>query len=451
MTDFWSAGWFKTVMLLCIGVWVVACDNPDDPEPLQPSRADSLAIFSKAFSPPESCATCHPRHYREWSESMHAYAIEDPVFHSMNAEGLKSTHGLMGEFCTGCHAPIATQLSEADGGVLKANLSPAGRRGVTCDACHKSESQLPGMVSTKYRLDGVMYGPISDPVPNSFHGSKGRADFDKSIQCAGCHDVVNPRGVKVEATYSEWASSSYPGRDISCQVCHMKWEPGQAAIGGPSNRRVHSHYMDGVDIPLKEFPGREAMIQRMLDQLRYTVKTRFEPIDNVVRGASIPVNMEVINTITGHNVPSGTIYERQMWVQLIAVNEAGDTVFSSGMTDPLGDLRNENSEYVQKGLLPRDSSLVLFHGKAFRLGKEIPFFFDADAIVNLTIPPYETRYARYLLTPRMYSSSKELTITARLFMRPLPPYFLRKLGHADLVQYLPSFQMEELQARVEIK
>lgn len=431
--------------------WVSSCDQPQDPEPLQPGRADSLAMFSKAFSPPESCATCHPRHYREWEESMHAYSIEDPVFHSMNAEGLKATNGLMGEFCTGCHAPIATQLSEANGGVLKANLSPAGKRGVTCDACHKSESQLPGMVSTKYRLDGVMYGPISDPVPNTFHGSKGRADFDKSIQCAGCHDVVNPRGVQVEATYTEWASSSYPGRDISCQVCHMKWEPGQAAVGGPADRRVHSHYMDGVDIPMKEFPGRDAMIQRVLDQLRYTVKAQLYAPASVVRGTRVPLNVEVINTITGHNVPSGTIFERQMWVQVEVINDQGDTVFKSGMQDPQGDLCNENSEYVAKGLVPKDTSLVMFHGKAFRLGKEIPFFFDADAIVNLTIPPYETRNARYAISPAAYAANTSLRVNARIYMRALPPYFLRKLGHADLVKFLPNFLMESMQAEVSIK
>ncbi|MFM7773736.1 MAG: multiheme c-type cytochrome [Candidatus Kapaibacterium sp.] len=441
----------RNLLLLLVGAWLVSCDRPEAPEPLSPSRADSVAIYTKAFSPPESCATCHPRQYREWELSMHAYAIEDPVFHSMNAEGLRATNGLMGEFCTGCHAPIATKMSEADGGRLKADLSPAGRRGVTCDACHKSESQLPGMVSTGYRLDGIMYGPISDPVPNSFHGSKGRADMDKSVQCAGCHDVVNPRGVKVEATFSEWASSSYPGRDISCQVCHMKWETGQAALGGPSNRRVHSHYMDGVDIPLKEFPGRDEMIGRVLDQLRYTVKAFLTPPASIRRGSTIPVKVEIVNTITGHNVPSGTIFERQMWVQLIAVDSDGDTIFTSGMTDPLGDLCNENSEYVAKGLVPRDSSLVMFHGKAFRLGKEIPFFFDADAIVNLTIPPYETRYARYAITPQMYAGSSDVTITARLFMRALPPYFLRKLGHADLVKYLPSFTMEEMQAVVQVK
>jgi hypothetical protein len=36
-------------------------------------------------------------------------------------------------------------------------------------------------------------------------------------------------------------------------------------------------------------------------------------------------------------------------------------------------------------------------------------------------------------------------------MRALPPYFLRKLGHADLVKFLPNFLMESMQAEVSIK
>jgi hypothetical protein len=79
----------------------------------------------------------------------------------------------------------------------------------------------------------------------------------------------------------------------------------------------------------------------------------------------MPIALELINTITGHNVPSGAIYERQMWVQVAVTNENGDTVLESGMLDPLADLCNENSEYAQrKRLIPKDSLLVLFRGRS---------------------------------------------------------------------------------------
>ncbi len=426
---------------------LASCDRPAAPEPPLPTRKDSLAIFQKAFNPPESCQKCHPTHYREWEMSMHAYAIEDPVFHTMNKLGLEQTNGLLGEFCVQCHAPIATQLGEAPGGVLSSNLSHSGRRGVTCEVCHKSEAQVPGAVISKFRLDGIMYGPIKDPVPNSFHSSEYHPEIERSSNCSGCHDVINSRQVKVEATFSEWKNSIYPGRLIDCQVCHMKSAPGPAAAGGPT-RQVHNHIMEGVDVPLTDFPGREEMIERVAEILRNSARTEFLPPLSHKRTADLPLVFEISNSITGHNLPSGTIFERQMWVEILVVNEMGDTLLHSGGLDPNGDLLNDKSEYVKQKLMAPDSLLVLFNGTAYRKGVEIPFFFDADAVLNRSIPPFQARNARFLLKSSRLAGSKTLFARARLYMRAMPPYFMRMLGHADLVKKVPIFTMEEKSAEI---
>ena len=384
---------------------------------------------------------------------MHAYAIEDPIFHAMNKLGLEQTNGLLGEFCVQCHAPIATQMGEAPGGVLNANLSPAGRRGVTCDACHRSEAQSPGHVISKFRLDGVLYGPMNSPdaVPNRFHGSQYHPQIEQSENCSGCHDVINTRNVQVEATYTEWQKSIYPARGIPCQVCHMKWDSGTAAIGSNVKRRVHSHVMAGVDVPLTDFPGRDQMISEVGYLLNNSIHTEFLPPLQINRGQSLPLIYSLTNSITGHNVPSGTIFERQMWVQVEVVNEKGDTLYRSGMLDPNGDLLNDKSDFVKKGTIPYDTALVLFNGTAYRKGVEVPFFFDADAISNHSIPPFETRYAKYLLKPELLASSSTLNVKMRLMMRAIPPYLLRMLGHAALVDKVPVFQMEERTAEISIK
>ncbi len=382
---------------------------------------------------------------------MHAYAIEDPVFHSMNKLGLEQSGGLLGEFCIRCHAPVATQLNEAVGGVLQSTLSPAGRRGVTCDVCHKSEAQTPGNVISKFRLDGIMYGPIKDPVPNSFHGSQYHPEIEESSNCSGCHEVINTRGVRVEGTFSEWQNSLYPVRVISCQVCHMKYDSGAVAVGGPSKRRIHSHVMEGVDVPLTDFPGRDEMIQRVQYMMNNSVHTEFLPPASVDRSKDLPLEFEIANTITGHNVPSGTIFERQMWVEVVAINDKGDTLLYSGGVDPNGDLRNDKSVYVKNKQLQPDSLLVLFNGVAYRHGAEIPFFFDADAVVNRSIPPFQTRVARYTLKSAWLSSSSSVHVRFRLYMRAMPPYIMRMLGHADLVDRVPIFKMEERSADIEIK
>src|SRR6266852_6748166 len=60
---------------------------------------------------PETCKTCHPDHFAEWSRSMHAYSSEDPVFIAMNKRGQRETNGQLGDFCVKCHAPMAVQTN----------------------------------------------------------------------------------------------------------------------------------------------------------------------------------------------------------------------------------------------------------------------------------------------------------------------------------------------------
>ncbi len=381
---------------------------------------------------------------------MHAYAIQDPVFNTLNTIGLSQTGGLLGEFCVKCHAPIATQMSEAEGGILRPTLSAAGARGVTCAVCHMSEAQTPGQVIGQYRLDGILYGPISDPVPNKFHGSQYRAGIEQSSACSGCHEVINTRGIRVEGTFSEWQNSLYPARNIPCQVCHMKYDSGFAAVGGSPKRRLHSHVMEGLDVPLTDFPGRDEMIQRVQYMMNNSVHTEFLPPTSIARGKDVDLDFEITNSITGHNVPSGTIFERQMWVEMLVTNENGDTLLYSGGLDPNGDLLNEKSDFVKNHQMSRDSSLVLFNGTAMSGGEEIPFFFAADAVVNHSIPPFQLRHARYLLTAARIGNSSTIHARARMFARALPPYLLRALGHGDLVDRVPVFSMEEREADITV-
>src|SRR5262245_42418338 len=52
-----------------------------------------------ALMDPETCRTCHPTAYQEWSGSMHAYSSDDPVFRAMNQRGQRETSGALGNFC----------------------------------------------------------------------------------------------------------------------------------------------------------------------------------------------------------------------------------------------------------------------------------------------------------------------------------------------------------------
>ncbi len=427
---------------------LLGCREVSTPSPGPPS--DSVALYRRAFIPPEQCQPCHPDHYREWAMSMHAYAVVDPLFHSMNQQGQQLTGGRLGQFCIACHSPAASLLGEAPDGLVRGDLSPHSRGGVTCVTCHAAIEQTPGHGITRFRLDGVLSGSILDPVPNTFHQSVYDSRFERSEVCAGCHDVVNPRGVRVEQTFTEWQNSIYPGRALTCQSCHMKWVNGPVATGGPIRRR-HSHIMEGVDVPLTDFPGRDETMTLIQYALENALLVDIDAPATAPRSSDLPVTVSVFNHNVGHNIPSGTIFERQMWVEFIVNSERGDTLYASGLLDPNGDLRTRGSEYVERGLLPADTALALFNGIAYRHGRPIDFFFDADAVENRTIPPFETRWARYRIPHTVLSSASELRISARVLFRPLPPYFLRKLGHTALVDRLPIFTMKSVQRTVQLQ
>src|SRR6478672_4090627 len=77
---------------------------------------------------PETCKECHPKHFEQWSGSMHAYAADDPVFVAMNKRGQRETNGELGDFCLRCHAPMALELGVANAANFDpATLSPSAR------------------------------------------------------------------------------------------------------------------------------------------------------------------------------------------------------------------------------------------------------------------------------------------------------------------------------------
>jgi hypothetical protein len=408
----------------------------------QPNNTDSAHIFRTAFTEPEQCASCHPKHFKEWQISMHAYAMKDPVFHALDSIGQIRSNNRLNQFCRECHSPIGSLSGETPIGYNRNTISKLAVHGISCDVCHSMKSPNPGGNIPTFRTDKVKQGSIPNPIENSFHKSEFVPKYATSEICEPCHMVTSPNGIVVEETFKEWKQSVYPARPVSCQECHMHYSEGPAAIGGPI-RKVHEHKMIGVDIPLTDdFPGREETIKAVDSLLRFSSKYSIFAPDSVRRNTSFKVRGTVYNSTTGHNLPSGTIYERQMWIEMLAIDKStGDTLYKSGTLDANGDLRNHNSEYVKKGLISKDNDLTIFNGIAKKHGKEIDFFWEADAIENRTIPPFESRSGLYSLPSLNVNGT--IIIISRLKFRALPPYLLRKIGHSSLVKKLVIFTMDE--------
>ncbi len=288
---------------------------------------------------PESCKTCHEDHYREWSGSMHAYAAEDPVFLAMNARGQRETNGELGDFCVGCHAPLAVRLGYTTDG-LNLDEVPAHLKGITCYFCHNVDA-VEGTHNNPLHLanDTIMRGGIKNPVDNTAHRSAysplmDREELASADVCGSCHDIVLDNGVELERTYKEWKETLFSNevveQQLTCGGCHMDGREGLAANApGVFLRRVHSHAMPGVDVALTDFPER-ATQRRLVEVSLNTTVIASLCVSRV--GEEFVAAVDLENVAAGHSWPSGATQDRRAWVEVVAYNR-DEIVFHSGFVE----------------------------------------------------------------------------------------------------------------------
>ncbi len=235
------------------------------------------------FSEPETCSTCHPRQYKEWSGNMMAYSAFSPTFSALESLGNRfsaangrpgfaaGSHGTA-LFCQSCHNPVDTYLGnfpslpDSNDQPLRDFASAVGRRGISCDVCHQISMPSDSTAGVGHLGDGVAnvsfvlkpgdnkFGPLDSPDPNPIHASAHAKDIDMqdgylgtSEFCASCHDVRTPTDPnlatavnpvtnepfqRLENLFTEWQNGPYGptinntlGAVISCQDCHMDLGP----------------------------------------------------------------------------------------------------------------------------------------------------------------------------------------------------------------------------------
>ncbi len=171
----WRMNGSAVLLAAALVVAAAACGNGDDANasrdlvPTGAAMGDASAAVPVDRDDPILCKECHSSHYAEWSLSMHAFAGDDPVFRAMNARGQRETGGALGDFCVRCHAPVALARGATTDGTNLADLS-SELRGVTCVACHTAD--VPDGSALDLTDDGVMRGPIADPVVSPAHASE---------------------------------------------------------------------------------------------------------------------------------------------------------------------------------------------------------------------------------------------------------------------------------------
>lgn len=423
---------------------------PEDAGPPPPalSRAELLD--------PATCKGCHPRHYREWQSSMHAYASVDPVFRAMNQRGQRETSGALGDFCVRCHAPMALREGASLDG-LNLDELPSSLQGVTCYFCHNVTHTGAEPFNNQLELadDTTMRGAIADPVHTGAHRSaysphQDRNRGESSALCGSCHDVVTPNGVQLERTFAEYKDSLFAHEGLgfdTCSGCHMPGRPGRVAENtgaGSPQRTVHEHLWPGVDVALTEFPDRE--VQERAVECALGLNARIYAI-----GLSGVGELSIkVETQAGHHQPSGTAQDRRLWLEVSAFDERDQLLFQSGQ------LRDDQLEEKAPGDPGYDPNLALFRDWIYDAkGQPAHMFWDAapsplypEGYVSLTLPAAlrlntpHTLEVRY----RIPGFTRVKRVRVRLRMRPIGIDVLEDLvrsGDLDpaLIAAMPTFTL----------
>jgi len=286
--------------------------------PVEPAGVDPAA-----FQPASSCG-CHGTLVDEWSLSMHAKALTDPVYLAKVGEAEKATGGKLGPFCKKCHGPAATMTGEIAAG---GEPSVGTREGVNCSFCHQVVGLKAGVVAnTSHLVDpsGIRRAQIKDP--QAPHPAQYSELHEKAEFCGGCHNVLHPvNGMHLESTYKEWSESPYAKEGIVCQDCHMSSAPGvigpssdSAAPGAPMRDNIY--HMTFVGGNVAQGPAEIATAR-----LQSAAEIKLELPEIVPPGQTTSATVTITNVGAGHYLPTGLTEVRQMWLEVTAVTASGET------------------------------------------------------------------------------------------------------------------------------
>lgn len=413
-------------------VLLAACSESD---PTAPPGETGIAPFRAAAT----CGACHPQHFEDWKRSMHAYGGVDPIMLAASALATAEAGADAGNDCIQCHSPALVRQNQ-----WLASLPPNAdpfiedlvEDGINCDVCHSIDI-IPPMGSIEFLADvdprGPKLGGIRDPVDNSFHTSRHDNSFQSSSQCRSCHQIFLPNGIGVENTFVEWQDANASGMGLECQTCHMPTYQGTAAEGGPV-RTVHRHTFVGVDYAMEDYRGVDRALQ--LEEIRTLLRERSVTVTpevpaSVTAGTDLTLRFPVTNDLTGHSVPSGTSFRREMWIQLEVRDAADALVYRSGWLEGPDD-----------DLTKTDPDLVSFGSRLLDAGGAQTFFLwrAVDIDESKLLRRAETRPADYTF-PVPVGTPGPLTVDVALRFRTFPPEVLRILDLERLLPELVIFDM----------
>jgi len=490
-----------------------AYDVPARTVPLGAISGAALGAFESA----EKCGNCHARAVSEWRHSMHAHAMTSPVMVSQGNRVLaqvlaQAPYPDPKRICVNCHGPIGAALTSGTELPLRADSALRDdallNEGISCSVCHQwdgtPETASGGLTKFQSGLHPghTYYGAFNNPVGNAFHQSEATTTFRAPEQlCRNCHSVEYDKNndgqlhrgadLVLQTLFDEWQDYKRAGGTATCVSCHMPLVRETRAAEHATipfeqdheapNREVHDHSFVAADYPLDDPAARDALHAARAQLLAHAASLVVTPGSLKSNLGSLAFNVEVGNTGTGHNLPGGFAFVRQMWLEVTLLNARGQVVASSGQllrpTDDLCDASiledpNNGMKEFLVGCAATDRQLVSFQQM---LMDKIELLRDSNGVVQKDLrnepklrpaPGAKEAVVQFLTggpVPRVRPSTGKPTpplivgeqrafpyvfdlpatagaekVRVRLLFRAAPPYFLRALAKTQTPADGPS-------------
>lgn len=399
--------------------------------------AEHGSVPSGKYEKPEFCKACHKALHNQWRGTSHAHANDDPFYEGAFLLASHETEGLTDTFCSRCHTPagfLAGEIPPAD----HSKLSEVSKNGVFCDFCHTMTGhERTGNGQYIVEPGEVKLGPFGDG--DGMAHEVALSEFHTKPEfCGTCHDVDHPvNGLNLETTYTEWAAGPYNTDDDEtraiCQDCHMtpgpgvtKPNPGKASEIRDERPHIFTHDTVGGG-GVAALMGEEETVRLATERLQAAATLSLALPEAARQGEPATIKVDVTNVGAGHYLPTGVTEFRDMWIELIVEDAAGDNAFTSGELTDTGDIAEGAVKY---GVIVADAD-----------GNPTPkFWLAASKVSDHRIPPKETVTETYS-APIPADAAGPLKVRVRLRYRAASPALLRETMGPEAKVDLPVVDM----------
>ena len=414
--------------------------------PSMSTTPDGEFVAEAQIANSEDCAACHQDTSRQWFESAHKHAADDPTY-VRNINLLEKSKGMEAtRYCEGCHAPVALLTGQLSDGGKHAGVAgtTANFEGVGCMSCHGITKVHSTQGNAGYhfqpRKDYLFENADSDWLKSLNHlaiklrPKQHVKDLLAPVQqsatfCSACHSQfmdksMNDWGwVKMQNEYLAWSNSKFnQSRDTrfthpdskNCQSCHMPMVAGRD-MAADEEGKVASHHFVGANVMLaKQFKNEDLFEKTRAFLQQDKVSIYIVPPEDkqarqsdlfvnpntdvdakhpiaMYRGQPVKLTVLVNNHGVGHNFPGGTIDLNEAWIDFKIIDGQGKQIYSSGHLEPNGYIEPDAVVYKESPL-DRHGKPVWRHDLFNMVGRSYINYIPAGATdvvdFDVTIPDW---------------------------------------------------------------